>query len=53
MPTKKMSSVGISGALTTLILAGAHQFFGVTIEPEVAAGLTSIISFGMGWLTRD
>lgn len=52
-PTRKMSAVGISGAITVLVLALVEAFTEVQVSSEVASALTLVIAFGMGYLTKE
>ncbi len=51
-PTNKMQAVGISGAVTIVLmyLAGLAS---IEVPPEVAAAVTTIIAFVSGYLTRE
>ncbi len=50
-PTNKMQAVGISGAVTIVLvyLAGLAN---ITVPPEVAAAVTTIIVFISGYLNK-
>lgn len=52
-PTNKMAAVGISGAVTVLVLALVEALTNVSVSSEVASALTLVISFGMGYLTKE
>ena len=51
-PTQKMTAVGISGAVTLVVIWLVSQF-GVDLPAEVASALTIIISFVAGYLTPE
>lgn len=50
-PQPKVAAGAFAGAVTTLLVWGLKQFSGVDLPGEVAASLTTIISFGVSWLT--
>jgi putative flippase GtrA len=52
-PTAKVSAVGIGGSVTAVLFWILGQFWSVEIPPEIAAAITTIISFLSGYLVRD
>jgi hypothetical protein len=46
LPIRKVSAVGVAGALTTLIVYG----LGIEMSGEVAAAITTLIVFVTGYL---
>jgi hypothetical protein len=52
-PTRKMSAVGITGFLTTIIIKISHDGFGYTIDAELAAAITGILAFVAGYFTPN
>lgn len=52
-PTNKMAAVGISGAITVLVLALVEAFTNVQVSSEVASSLTLVIAFAMGYLVKE
>lgn len=51
-PTNKMTAVGISGALTVVLVYILGQF-GVAMPVEVASAVTVLISFLSGYIVRE
>ena len=51
-PTPKVASAGIGGALT-IVLIWVLGLFGVDMPAEVAAAVTTAVSFGFGYLKSD
>lgn len=52
-PTRKMSAVAISGAITVLVLALVEAFTNVQVSSEVASSLTLVIAFAMGYIVKE
>lgn len=57
-PNSKVGSSGIAGAITVVLVwayGGAEQVLGFSypLTPEVAAGITGIVMFGVGYMVRD
>lgn len=52
-PTPKVAAGAFAGALTTLIVWGLQQYAGITLPAEVAASLTTILSFAVAWITPN
>jgi hypothetical protein len=44
-PTKKVAAAGIGGAVVTIAVA-----LGLSLSPEVAAAVATIVSFALGYL---
>lgn len=51
-PTNKVTAVGISGALTVLLVY-VLGLYGVNLPPEVASALTILVSFAGGYLIKE
>lgn len=51
-PTNKMVAVGVSGALTVVLVYVLGEF-GVDMPVEVASAITVLISFASGYMTRN
>lgn len=45
VPTRKVVAGGLAGALTTLIVAVIEGLGGIEVSPDVAAALTTVLSF--------
>jgi len=52
-PTRKMTAVGLAGALTTIIITISRDAIGYEMSADLASALTTIISFGSGYLTKS
>lgn len=52
VPTRKVSASALAGAVVTILVAVAEPF-GIVIEPEVAAAVTTLLSFVAGYFIRD
>ena len=50
-PVRKVAASGVGGALATLILWALAQFANFHPEPEVAAAITTVITFLVGYFT--
>lgn len=51
-PTKKMAAAGIGGA-ASVVLVWALSEAGVRVPADVAAAMSTLISFAAGWLRSD
>lgn len=53
-PTLKMTGVGISGTLVTVVVWIAHSSTGVDIPPDIASVIVTAVAFAIGyWLPPD
>lgn len=52
LPTNKMSAVGISGALTVIVVY-LLSLVGINLPDGVSAALTIVISFTVGYLIPE
>ncbi len=55
-PTRKVSAVGITGAVTVAIIAGVNALWpgvGDQAAPVIAAAVTWLAAFLGGYLTRE
>lgn len=52
LPTNKVAAVGLTGALT-IVLVYVLSLLHVNLPPEVSAALTMIISTGAGYLIKE
>lgn len=52
IPTRKVSASALAGAIVTILVAVAEPF-DIVIEPEVAAAITTLLSFVAGYFIRD
>lgn len=53
MPTTKVSVGAAVGALGTIVIWAADQFFGVEITPEVAAAAVTVAMFVAAYLMPE
>ena len=51
-PTAKVTSGGAAGAFVLLLVWALDDYAGVTMPPEVAAALTTLLSFAAGYWTK-
>ncbi len=51
MPTRKVTATLIAGAIVTILVWALKQYTGTTLTSEVAAALTMLIGFGVGYMT--
>lgn len=51
-PTPKVASAGLGGSVS-VVLFWWLRLAGVDIPSDVAAALSSLLSFAMAWLVRD
>jgi len=51
-PTRKMSAVGIAGALATVVTWAAGQA-GLDMPPEVAAAIALVLAWAVGYFTLE
>lgn len=52
IPTAKVATGGIAGAVTILIMFGAG-LLGVVIDPVTASALTTLVSFAAAYFKKD
>lgn len=52
-PTRKMTAVGLAGALTTIIITISRDAIGYEMSADLASAITTIISFMSGYLTKS
>jgi hypothetical protein len=52
-PTRKMTAVGLAGALTTIIITVSRDAIGYEMSADLASAITTIISFVSGYLTKN
>lgn len=51
-PTRKITAVGLAGAIVTVLLWCA-QLAHIDVPPTVAAAATTILTFAAGYLVAD
>ena len=51
-PTAKVASSGAAGAFVLIFVWVLDDYFGVQLPPEVAAALTTLLSFAAGYWTK-
>ena len=51
-PTAKVASSGAAGAFVLIIIWVLDDYFGVQLPAEVAAALTTLLSFTAGYFTK-
>ena len=51
-PTAKVASSGAVGAFVLIVIWALDDYAGVSVPPEVAAALTTLLSFIAGYLTK-
>lgn len=51
MPTSKLTAAALAGALTTIIMTEVQRRFGVTIDGNEGAAITTVLMFIAGYLT--
>lgn len=52
-PTRKVAAGGLGGAAALIIIAGLNHLFGVEIQGELAAAITTVVAFGVAWLVPE
>lgn len=52
-PTNKVTAGVLAGAVVTILTFVAGQFFGVSVSPEVATGLTTFVTFVVSYFTKE
>lgn len=52
-PSTKISAASIGGALTAIVLWGVNHFTGVDVPPEVAAAITTVVAFLLGYFIPE
>ena len=52
IPTRKISAGALAGSIVTILVA-VSEMFDVVVEPEVAAAVTTLLTFVAGYLVRD
>ncbi len=53
VPTRKMTAVGLAGALTTVIITISRDVIGYEMTADLASAITTIITFAAGYLTPN
>lgn len=53
VPTRKVVAGSVAGALTTLLVVAIEGLGGVEVSPEVAAALTTLLSFATAYAVTD
>ena len=53
MPNRKIGSAALAGGLSIILVWAVKQWGHVEIPPEVASGLTTVISFVTGYLVPE
>lgn len=53
VPTRKVASVGIGGAVTTLLLAIMSRVWGIELTGVEAGALTTCVGFLLGYMITD
>lgn len=51
LPRRKVGVAAVAGAMTTLFIYLVQQITGRDVPAEAAAALTTLLSFGVAWLT--
>ncbi len=52
-PTRKMTAVGISGAITTILITISRDAFHYEMTPDLAAAVTALVTFVAGYFTNN
>lgn len=52
-PTRKMTAVGLAGAVTTLVVILLKNVWGIDYGPEFASSLTMVLTFVAGYFVRE
>lgn len=50
-PTQKVTAVGVTGAISIVLVWALHQFAHLDMPAEVASAVTTILAFLAGYLT--
>lgn len=53
LPTRKVAVGGLAGALTTIVISIAKDGFGYIMSPDLAAAVTTLISFAVSYAVPD
>ena len=53
MPSRKVGSAALAGGLSIILVWAIKQFGHVEIPPEVASGITTVLSFITGYVVED
>lgn len=53
MPTRKVGSSAIGGALATIVIWAVNAYSGVEMPPEIAASITTIIMALIAYFVPD
>lgn len=48
-PVRKVTATVLAGAIVTILVWAVHQFANVSVPPEVAAALVTVVSFLVGY----
>jgi len=52
-PTRKVMAITIAGAVFTVLVWVARDFYGVTVPGEVQGAVHTAIAAGVGYFVRD
>lgn len=52
-PTNKVTAGALAGAVVTILTFVAGQFLGVTVTPEIATGVTFVVSFVVSYFVKE
>lgn len=52
-PTKKVTAGGLAGALSVLIVWALGEFGGLTIPPEIASAITTVLAFATSYFVPE
>lgn len=53
MPNRKVGSAALAGGLSIILVWMIKQFGHVEIPPEVASGITTVLSFVTGYVVTE
>lgn len=53
MPSRKISSSALAGGLSIILVWGIKQWGNIEMPGEVASGLTTVLSFIVGYLVPE
>ena len=55
-PTRKMTAVGLSGAITTFLITVVNIYFpgvGELMSAPIEAAVVAAVAFASGWITKE
>ncbi len=52
-PTAKVTAGALGGALSIIAVWFIHTLANVDVPPEVASAVTTVVTFGAGWITHE